>query len=103
MYGDVSKPEFWSVRILELEQRQRDLDKWYTEIKEAPLPHDFNTSYETWLEYRETGALPFARGWLAQPQWLLDDFHYYDLLKEYRALSSQIAEAKLSRLKTMGK
>ncbi len=97
----MSQSVFWDIRILELEQRQRDLDKWYEEIKGAPLPHDFNISYEAWLEYRETGVLPFAHGWLAQPQWLLDDFHYYDLLREYRALSPQIVEAKTSRLRAL--
>lgn len=86
---------------MELEQRFRDLEKWYKEIEESPLPHDFNISHEAWLEYRETGVLPFADGWLAQPQWLLDDFHYYDLLKEYRALSPQIADAERERAKVL--
>ena len=60
---------YWDVRILELEQRQRDLDKWHALLEDAPLPHDLNISFECWDEYRETGALPFPGSWLQQPQW----------------------------------
>jgi hypothetical protein len=42
-------------------------------------------------------VLPFSDGWLSQPQWLLDDFHFYSVMKEYRALPSQIDEARRYR------
>lgn len=87
--------------ILKLEQRQRELRKWEKSLSNAPLPHEFNTSFECWLEYRDTGVLPFAGNWLEQPQWLLDDFSYYDLLKEYRSLPQQIGEAKRDRERVM--
>lgn len=97
MYGDSTISIYWDIRILELEQRQRDLTEWCLFIAASPLPHDFNISYECWLEYREGGALPFSGGLLEQPQWLLDDFHYYDVIKEHRSLPAQIAEAQRKR------
>jgi len=72
-------------------------------LSNAPLPHDANISYEAWFEYRETGVLPFNGNWLAQPQWLLEDFHYYDVLKEYRSLPHQINDAKRERLRVSKK
>lgn len=94
MHGDSNSSVYWSTRILELEQRQRDLNKWFDALKDAPLPHDFNITYECWLEYRDGGALPFTGGLLLQPQWVLDDFNYYDVLREHKALPVQISEAQ---------
>jgi hypothetical protein len=39
-------------------------------------------------------VLPFSGNFVDQPQWVLDDFHYYNMIKELRSLPHQINEAK---------
>jgi hypothetical protein len=100
-YGDSNNFAFWDGYILDLETRKRELDSWVLSIEDAPLPHQYNISFECWNEYKETGVLPFSGGWLEQPQWLIDDFHYYDLVKELRQLPLRIEDSKRMKAKVL--
>lgn len=76
-------------------QRQRELkpiiDEW--ERVDIPVPHH-KDSYQWWVQYCDNGSLPFDGNWMSQPEWLHEDFNYFNLMDEWHSLPYKIKDAQ---------
>lgn len=58
---------------------------------------DGNAVFDAWCKWNDYRVLPFAGGWLDQPEWIRDDFNTLDLLEAWHMLQKdKPAAPKLS-------
>jgi len=53
-----------------------------------------SVSMRAWEIFNNYHILPYAGGWLDQPQWLLTDFENLWLIQEFHTLNSDLADGK---------
>lgn len=51
-----------------------------------------DVSLECWQVWRETSTLPYAGGWLDQPEWVRMDFRTFNLLEAFHILQARKAK-----------
>jgi hypothetical protein len=74
----------------ELGERIVELD---SVLRQIP-PVDNELTWRWWQEYTASNrvTLPYGGGLLAQPEWVMNDFAYYDLMVEYVSIEKELNE-----------
>jgi hypothetical protein len=76
---------------MRLQKRLDELNKVLNDMTQYP---HHPQSKRLWDEYAQHGVLPFAGGYLDQPQWWLDDVDYLELMYERETIPYRIQQAK---------